>query len=1039
MRFHHKIKNSNKLLFVLTVLLVFIVCSVEAQTKSEGKPTIVTIELKVTDEAGVPVSNAQVVLGESRIFDVTGEDGLVTIDGYSFDIVTITAPGFEKNMSFVKNLESTGTIKLSKSKLYLTKDDFVPFPFMALTKRHITGSSKSIKSRDLETYPSADLRNALTGLANGVIVREIDGSPGISAEEQLNRYGAREKIDITSRGRQMIYIIDEIPTDITEMPLDPGEIESVTVIKDVVGKSMFGPSGADGIIFIKTKRGAVNKRVMRVNLENGISVIDRFPEMVSGADYARLNNIARQNSGLDPLYSEEDIAAYAKNDPYDFFHPSVNFREMMLKNTKAFRRADISSTGGNERVQYFAYLGYNNEDDIYKIGSPADYNRINSRANIDIVANDLVRVQFDFFGGVSFRRSPNYIPGTINLTEFWKVIGNINNIPPIAFPVYANNDPQLVSPWYAVTPSYGQNPIGNLMKNGYYTETGRSGAFNVALDYDLSNIIDGLTSRTYIGYNAYNQVRLGKAEDYDAYIVRPQGDTYSLVKVHDGVDQHDMAKLSDFYYERIAFYENLKYRKTFGLNSFQASMVYFQSKVSRAGIKEPERLQTGVLSALYSYDDKYNLHGVLNYSGSSSFSKEERYILSPTLGVSWIASDEGFLKDVSFVDYLKVRMEGGVTGYEGFNSPFLYRDHWTTNTSGVQFGPAPTSQWFGSSTDNPVYRTNINRLGNPDLTWEKRREFNAGMDLLMFNNKLDLEINYFNQFVDGDLTRVYNTIPYYAGVSSWVPYVNQNQIRYYGVETMLQYTHNLGDFRYTFGGNATMLRSKFERYDQPNYRFEYQSRIGKPVDGIWGHRFMGRFDSDQEALLVPQLYDNVLGKDDFKYEDKNQDGVVDDNDMSMIGNSSPRLYYALNARFTYKNVELYVLGTGYAFYDILLNNNYYWNGWGDDNYSRYVLENQGGENFPKLSYYKVNNNFVSSDFWLTKGGFFKIQNAELAWNIPASEKLKWSGARNLRLFARGANLLTLTKVKDIDPESKNSGVSTYPLYRTFTGGISLIF
>lgn len=1039
MRFHHMHYKNNRLTYVITILLVFITSSLVAQTKSEGKPSFVTVALKVVDEAGAPVPDAKVFLGENRIFAVTGADGTVEVGGLSFDIVTVDAPGFEKNVSFMNNLGSNATVKLIKSKLKMTQEDFIPFPFMSLTKRHITGSSRTITSEQLETYPSNDLRNAFTGLANGLNVREIDGTPGISAEEQLNRYGARDKIDITSRGRQMIYIIDEVPTDITEMPLDPGEIESVTIIKDVVGKSMFGPSGADGIIFIKTKRGAINKRIMRVSLENGISFVDRFPEMVSGADYARLNNIARQNSGLDPVYSESDIAAYAKNDPYDFFHPSVNFRDLMLKNTKTFRRADISSTGGNERVQYFAYLGYNNEDDIYKIGSPSDYNRINTRANIDIVANDLVRVQFDFFGGVSFRRSPNYIPGTINIAEFWKVINNVNNTPPVAFPVYANNDSSLVSPWYAVTPAYGQNPIGNLTKNGYYTETGRSGAFNVALDYDLSNIVEGLTSRTYVGYSAYNQVRLGKAEDYDAYIVRPQDDSYTLVKVHDGVDQHDMTRLADFYYERFAFYENLRYRKTFGLNSLQASLVYFQSKVSRAGIKEPERLQTGVLSALYSYDDKYNVHGVLNYSGGSSFSKEERFILSPTAGVSWIASEEGFLKDVSFVDYLKLRMEAGVTGYEGFNSPFLYRDHWTTNTTGVQFGPAPTNQWFGSNADNPVYRTNINRLGNPDLTWERRREVNAGMDLIMFNNKLDIEVNYFNQFVDGEVTRVYNTIPYYAGVSSWVPYVNQNQIRYYGLETMLQYTDIVGDFKYSLGGNATLMRSKFERYDEPNYRFDYQSRIGKPVDGIWGHHFTGKFGSDEETLVIPQLYDNVLHKDDFRYEDKNKDGVVDDNDMSMIGNSSPRLYYALNARFTYKNVELYILGTGYAFYDILLNNNYYWNGWGDDNYSRYVLENQGGENFPKLSYYKVNNNFVSSDFWLIKGGFFKIQNAELAWNIPASEKLKWSGVRNLRLFARGANLFTFTGVKDIDPESKNSGVSTYPMYRTFTGGLSLIF
>jgi hypothetical protein len=301
----------------------------------------------------------------------------------------------------------------------------------------------------------------------------------------------------------MIYIIDEIPTNITEMPLDPGEIESVTVVKDIVGKSMYGPAGANGIVFIKTKRGRANERILNANAEFGTSAIDRMPDWVSGADYARLNNIARVNSGLEPQYTDADIEAYAKNDPYDLYHPSINFREMMLKNTMKFQRVNVSSTGGSDRVQYYSYLGYAGEGDIYKIGAPADYNRLNARSNVDIKINDFLKIQFDFFGGLAFRKSANYgwdaqftSEGTDNpvltITELPSVLDDITSTPPIAFPVYANNNPELKYPWYGVSANYNTNPIGNIMKNGYYTESGRTGAFNVALEYDMSHITKGL-------------------------------------------------------------------------------------------------------------------------------------------------------------------------------------------------------------------------------------------------------------------------------------------------------------------------------------------------------------------------------------------------------------------------------------------------------------------------------------------------------------------------------------------------------------------
>jgi hypothetical protein len=173
----------------------------------------------------------------------------------------------------------------------------------------------------------------------------------------------------------------------------------------------------------------------------------------------------------------------------------------------------------------------------------------------------------------------------------------------------------------------------------------------------------------------------------------------------------------------------------------------------------------------------------------------------------------------------------------------------------------------------------------------------------------------------------------------------------------------------------------------------------------------------------------------------NNDGVVDDNDQSQIGSSAPKLYYAIDTRFSYKDFELTMIGTGRAFYDVLLSGNiYYNNGSGDNTYSKFVVDNvlNNGTEYPKLTYYRINNNFQGSEYWMRKAGFFKIQNVELAYNIPVA-KFGWSGIRGFKVFARGANLFTFSNLDDLDPESTTSGVYNYPMFRTITGGVKLTF
>lgn len=1047
--------NTLRCLVALLALCLWTQIPASAQNKAKkAKP--VSVNLQVTDEQGNPIPNAAIVVGEGNLHAETNQAGIFSFQALPENFVTVSSYGYTKSVSLVGALLNDNVVQLKKSKLFNNPEDEVPLPFMNIKRRKLAGAYSVLRTSDLEKYPTNDLRNAFTGLVPGLEVIERDGSVGLNAEEELGNFRVTEKISLATRGRSPIFIIDDVPTDITEMPLDPQEIESVTVIKDIVGKAMLGPRGADGIIYIKTKRGKANERVLTVNAEQGVSQVDRFPGWASGADYARLNNQARTNSGLTPLYDDPAISEYAKNDPYSYKYPSVDYRQLMLKDSKSFRRVNLASTGGNETVQYGAYLGYNGEGDIFNMGKISDYNRINVRSNIDVKINDLIKVKVDFFGGLNIRRSPNYgynsnftsddgnLNTALDLVEFNSAISDITDTPPIAFPIYAAFGDNAKAPWYAVSanPAFRDNPIGNLVHNGYYNETGRTGASNLTFDYDLKEVIPGLKSKTFVGFNIFNSVRIGKAENYIAYIATPGktasgADTIKLSKVHDGTDLSEQAKLHDYYSQRFVVYENLSYEKQWSNHDLQVGVTYYLGKTSKNGIEEPQRQQNAVMTGVYSFKDKYFFQGVLNYAGTYSFAKGKRYALFPAAGVSWVISEESFLSDVKAVNYLKLRAEAGILGYESFLQPFLYLDRWGVNSTGSAFGPYSTNQWFGTNTDNSVYRTTPNRIGNPDLTWEQRKEFSVGLDALLFNRKISVEANYYNNLRDGMVSQLFNTVPYTAGIANARPWFNYNKVRYYGLETALQYSDKIGALRFSVGGNATWQNSKILKFDQPNYRFDYQSRIGQPIDAYYGQTYLGKFASNAETQAVPQIYDETLQKGDLKYLDRNGDGVVDDNDQSQIGHTTPRLFYGLNLRVGYRNFDLTVIGTGRTGYDIPLTNKYFWNGWGDNNYSNFTRDNLGDAS-PSLTYYKVNNNFVASDFWLRNGNFFKIQNVELAYNVPLGAG-NLMGIRGLRIYVRGANLLTLSKIKDVDPESINSGVTVNPLFRTVSTGLKLTF
>ncbi len=890
-----------------------------------------------------------------------------------------------------------------------------------------TGSANAYYENDLLSYPTTDLRNSFTGKLNGVVIRELNGSPNIS----FNSDGS--KVNVLMRNLTPIYVIDGMPMFVTELQLDPEEIESVTVVRDILDKARYGSRSADGVIHITTKRGQTRGRDIHFGIETGMGLVDRFPGYVDGVEYAKLQNTSHLNSGYAAPYTDEAIAGYALYDPNNLKYPNADYRSLMLKDTKPFYKATFSVSGGTSRLQYYAYLGYAGEGDIYAAGPTSDFNRFNVRSYVNANITDDLRFNIGFNGGVTFRRQPRYADDATTV-EFNEVLKGINTIPSIAFPMIISQDEATGVTTYGVSNVYGNNPYANLVERGFSTERGRSGVLTANLSYDFNKLVKGLKFDSYIGLNLYNMVRIGKRPDYLAVIYNPE--TEEQIKTsHEGAKASGKTNMGKYGYQGLFINERLSYQYSDADNSVEAGVSYYLESSDNTQESFRRRQMSILGNVSYAFRNRYIVEGLVNYIGSSMFKEGRRFKAFPAVGLAWVISNEGFMENATGVNQLKLRAQAGMIGSGSFGSNYLYEDYYVKD-KGINFGPYTTGfEWLGSSTKYQSYVNTISRYGNPDLTWETRKEVTVGVDALFLDNRLSLELNGYYTKYDDIITAVNANLPGIFGVADIDVYENYNELSYKGVELALTWADKVGDFRYSVGVDANWNVGRYDKYSE-TYDYDYQRITGTEVGQYRGYVYMGKFESQEDIDSWPvQMFSNKVEVGDLKYKDLNEDGVVDSNDSQIIGNTTPKFNYALRLNLAYKGFDLTVIGTGRAGFQTALTNEYFWNGWGTDRISNFVRDNVGGD-YPRLTYVKQDNNFKASAFWLRDGSYFKIQNVELGYSFNFRKN---NAIKGLRIFLRGANLLTISGIKDVDPEYTAAGVSTYPLYKTYTFGLKFKF
>lgn len=920
------------------------------------------IKAKVVDKEGNPIQSVRITVDEGIFESSTDKQGEFSLKVTDNSTLVFDVPGFEPQYLGVSVIKQNPVVVMEKSIPYGGVKDEVELPFRKTIAREIVGATSTIDEDAISSSNQMNVLNILSGKAPGLNVSQVPTEPGRSATVLNIRGLSRSATD-----NAPLIIIDGIERPLED--LTPEEIESITVLKDATSKILYGPKAVNGVLLVKTKRGIKYKRDRQFNIEFGAQTPVRMPEYLNSADYATMYNQARINDGLSPYYTQTDIDGYRMG-TNPVLYPDVDFHKLCLNDHMSYRKAIAQFRGGNESAQYYVNATYAGYGGYEAVGKNNTSNKFNLRVNLDYKVNDWLKAFVDIAGQMEFY--------TTNYMSADKLFSRLSSHRPNAYPIKFSDPGNPGTEIYgamenANLSSSRENIYAEMALGGSKENTVRKGQTNIGFDLSLDRYVKGLSAKAYVTFDVYNYLVVGKNENFSSY--RPIFNENSLIgkellTVEKKVS--DKSRIADQMYRNYGYFGQLSYDRTFqAKHQLKSDLVIFQSRRENLGSSQDDVNRTFALRTNYVYNKKWIAELDMAVMGSSRFTKGNRYGYFPTVGVAWIASEEKFLKDKEWLDFLKIKASTGLLGTDNYFDFFLFESRWNTSQS-THFGP---------KLEEDVNTSTLVHVGNPDLTWEKSFEINIGAEA-SFLNCLTADFNYFNNYRYDILTP---TTSFSSINGGELMYRNYGSVRNQGVELALEYSGNIGKLHYSIGGNTIWSKAVYEKTDDMEGLSSNRKKEGKPVDTRFGLIAEGLFKSGDEIAAHPVQDFGPVQIGDVKYANINNDHHINENDMLPIGNEYPRFQFGLNINLAYKGFELSLSGSGMAQYDIYLNNSYYWMR-EDQKYSTFVKNyfnpSTGEGKFPRLTTQQNQNNYRSSSLWMRSGNFFKLRDAMLSYSLP---------------------------------------------------------
>ena len=1048
----------------------------KVQATQSNKITVSgTVLDKTTNDPLIGVS--VVVKGVANAGTITDMDGKFTLKlPYAEAPLVFSYLGYQPQ-EIVPGAKKELTVLLQEDTKAL--QEVVVVGYTKQRKETMIGSVATITTKDLTQSPTANINNALAGRLPGLIVNQYaGGEPGVDQSELFIRGKA------TYGNQSAIVIVDGIERDMSY--LAPDEIETFTILKDASATAAYGIRGANGVIVITTKRGkAAEKATVNLKASIGINQPIGFPEYLGSADYATLYNEARLNdakmTGADisslNLFSQQAIDNFrrAKGDNSDGLGYDWDYYDFAFK-PGLQEDVSLSIRGGTDKVRYYVLANYFSQGGNYKYSNAGEYDsqtkftRYNFRSNIDININRYLSTRLDLGARITDRNAPGTTAGrlmTICATQppYLPILVEENSHPQNEEYIQQNSRGMLYG-----DNIYRYNILGELSRTGYLNEknTYLNGSF--AMNLDMGFLTKGLKAEIMFSYDASEGRWINRKLDTykDGYREYPKYATFMPIEGSD-------AYMEGGHYTG-AYKTGNKYDidQTIG-NGFSHNAsdgrTYIQARVDYNRVFKDRHEVTAMLLAnrgnrtvnnelayhsqgitgrfAYYYNQKYLMEFNCGYNGSENFAPGKRYGFFPAGSIGWVISEEPFMKKASWIDFLKVRASYGLVGSDNVSSRFPY----------LAFYGGGSGYHFGNNFGTEVGGTSEGNLANENLTWEKARKLNVGIDFTTLNQRLALTVDAFYEYrfdiitdMNGDGIMGYPDI-----VGKDAALQNLGEVSNRGVDVELSWNDKIGkDFRYYIRPNLTFSRNRLEYKAEVARKNSWRKETGKRLYEnfvyVFDHFVANQDEADRLNKIGYQPWGQLI-PGDVVYKDLDRNGVIDDEDRTAMGNPrSPELMFGIPFGFQYKNFDFSVLLQGATNTSILLNGAAVFDfpQFEQDkigrvkkmHLDRWTPETAATAKYPALHYGTHDNNKNgNSSLFLYDASYLRLKNVEIGYNVSPNWLRKFH-VQQARIYVQGLNLLTFDKLGDvdIDPETKSGdGASWYPIQKVFNFGIDITF
>lgn len=1048
----------------------------KVQATQSNKITVSgTVLDKTTNDPLIGVS--VVVKGVANAGTITDMDGKFTLKlPYAEAPLVFSYLGYQPQ-EIVPGAKKELTVLLQEDTKAL--QEVVVVGYTKQRKETMIGSVATITTKDLTQSPTANINNALAGRLPGLIVNQYaGGEPGVDQSELFIRGKA------TYGNQSAIVIVDGIERDMSY--LAPDEIETFTILKDVSATAAYGIRGANGVIVITTKRGkAAEKATVNLKASIGINQPIGFPEYLGSADYATLYNEARLNdakmTGADisslNLFSQQAIDNFrrAKGDNSDGLGYDWDYYDFAFK-PGLQEDVSLSIRGGTDKVRYYVLANYFSQGGNYKYSNAGEYDsqtkftRYNFRSNIDININRYLSTRLDLGARITDRNAPGTTAGrlmTICATQppYLPILVEENAHPQNEEYIQQNPRGMLYG-----DNIYRYNLLGELSRTGYLNEknTYLNGSF--AMNLDMEFLTKGLKAEVMFSYDASEGRWINRKLDTykDGYREYPKYATFMPIEGSDAYmagghytgayktgNKYDIDQTigNGFSHNasdgRTYIQARLDYNRLFS-NRHEVTAMLLANRGNRTVNNELAYHSQGITGRFaYYYNQKYLMEFNFGYNGSENFAPGKRYGFFPAGSIGWVVSEEEFMKKASWIDFLKVRASYGLVGSDNVSSRFPY----------LAFYGGGSGYDFGNNFGTNVGGTSEGNLANANLTWEKARKLNVGIDFTTLNQRLALTIDAFYEYRFDIITDMNSDgiMGYPDIVGKDAALQNLGEVSNRGVDIELSWNDKIGkDFRYYIRPNLTFSRNRLEYKAEVARKNSWRKETGKRLYEnfvyVFDHFVADQEEADRLNKISYQPWGQLI-PGDVVYKDLDRNGVIDDEDRTAMGNPrSPELMFGIPFGFQYKNFDFSVLLQGATKSSILLNGAAVFDfpQFEQDkigrvkkmHLDRWTPETAATAKYPALHYGTHDNNKNgNSSLFLYDASYLRLKNVEIGYNV-SPKLLRKFHVQQARIYVQGLNLLTFDKLGDvdIDPETKSGdGASWYPIQKVFNFGIDITF